>query len=270
MTLKHLHTSNILSPARGRHIIYLYDLLRELVARDIKLRYKGSILGVAWSLLNPLSQLLVFSFIFEYVLPLNIANYSSFLFTGLLAWSWFQAALFAAATVIVDGRSLIRRPGFPAAILPIVSVATNLVHFLLALPVLLAFLLLSGIPLKASVLLLPALIALQAAFTVGLAYFVATFHVTFRDTQHLIGVFLLLFFYLTPIFYDATFVPEQFQSLYHLNPLLHLLDAYRAVLLRGEMPEPEPLLVLACLSTVLLFLGYRVFLRASYRFVEEL
>jgi lipopolysaccharide transport system permease protein len=250
--------------------IYLRDLLRELVARDMKLRYKGSLLGIAWSLLNPLAQLLVFGFIFRFVLPLNIPNYTAFLFSGLLVWSWFQSSLFSATTTIVDGRSLIKRPGFPAAILPVVTVMSNLVHFLLALPVLLLFLVITGVPLHGTILLLPFVILIQGLFILSLAYFLATFHVTFRDTQHLVGVVLLLFFYLTPIFYDASIVPEKYQLIYRLNPILHIMDAYRAILIRGELPATVPMLLLTAVSTILLLLGYRTFINASYAFVEEL
>lgn len=251
-------------------LVYLRDLLWELVTRDMKLRYKGSVLGIAWSLLNPLAQLLVFGLVFSTILPLNIPNYTAFLFSGLLVWSWFQSSLFAATTVIVEGRSLIKRPGFPVALLPVVTVTANLVHFVLALPVLLLFLLLTGLPLHATVLLLPLLIAIQFLLTLSLAYFLAAIHVTFRDTQHLVGVILLLFFYLTPIFYDGSVVPPTFQPVFRLNPLLHLLEAYRAILIEGSLPALVPLGVITAVSAALLLWGFRVFRRASYTFVEEL
>jgi lipopolysaccharide transport system permease protein len=262
--------TRLTAPSYKQYFIYLRDLLYELVVRDMKLRYKGSVLGIAWSLLNPLAQLIVFGFVFRFILPLNIPNYTAFLFSGLLVWSWFQSSLFASATAIVDGRNLIKRPGFPAAILPIVTVTANLIHFLLALPVLLLFLGITGIPLHTTVLFLPLLIVLQFFFTLSLSYTIATFHVTFRDTQHLIGVLLLLFFYLTPIFYNGDVVPAPYQPLYRLNPLLHLLNAYRAILMEGVWPDLWGLGVLAAISAVLLFIGYHIFMRASYSFVEEL
>jgi lipopolysaccharide transport system permease protein len=261
-------TLGFLQPSQ--RLIYLRDLLWELVLRDLKLRYKGSVLGLTWSLLNPLAQLLVFGFVFSTILPLNIPNYTAFLFSGLLVWSWFQSSLFAATTVIVDGRSLIKRPGFPVALLPVVTVMANLVHFVLALPVLLLFLLLTGLPLHGTILLLPLLIAIQFLLTLSIAYFLAAVHVTFRDTQHLVGVFLLLFFYLTPIFYDGSVVPATYQSIYRLNPLLHLLEAYRSILIEGSLPDFGVLGLVTAVSAGLLLLGFRVFRRASYTFVEEL
>ena len=253
-----------------RRWIYLRDLLRELIGRDIKLRYKRSLLGIAWSLINPLAQLLVFSLIFSVVLPLNIPNYTTFLFTGLLAWNWFQTSLYAATGAIVDNRELIRRPGFPVTILPIVTVSTNFIHFLLALPILLVFLLIGGISFRITILALPVIFIVQFLFTLSLSYFVATLHVTFRDTQYLLGIVLLLGFYLSPVFYDVSAIPQGYQALYHLNPMVVLIDAYRQILLRGQLPGALDLLVLSLVSAGLLWLGYRIFIRASAQFAEEL
>jgi lipopolysaccharide transport system permease protein len=254
----------------NRQLIYMRDLLRELVARDLKLRYKRSVLGIAWTLLNPLTELLVLLLIFRVVLPLDIPNYPSFLFTGILTFGWFQSSLLFAANAIVGNRELIRQPGFSPALLPVVTVTTNLIHFLLALPILLIFLLLSDIRLTSAILALPFLITLQFIFTLSLAYLAAAFHVKFRDTQYLLKVMLQFLFYLSPVFYSADDVPARFQSLYRLNPLVFFVDAYRAILIRGEYPDYTPMLTVVAISAGLLILGIAVFKRASYRFVEEL
>ena len=258
------------SRLRDRRAIYLRDLLRELIVRDMKVRYKGSVLGVAWSFMTPLLLLLVFHFIFRLVLSLNIPRYSSFAFSGMLVWGWFQLSLVQAAGAITGSRELIRCPGFPAAILPVVTVATNLIHFLLSFPVLLLFLLLNGTGLSLTILASLLVMVLQFILTLSLAYLVATANVIFRDTQHLLGVLLQLLFFLSPVFYDASTVPARYQPLYRLNPLVHLIDAYRAVLLRGTLPEGLPLLVLGVVAVGLLYVGLKVFTQTSYRFVEEL
>lgn len=253
-----------------RRPLYIYNLLRELVVRDMKLRYKRSVLGIVWSLLNPLFQMLVFVFLFRRVVPLDIPNYPSFVFTGVLPWNWFQAALLLATGAITDNRELIRRPGFPTAILPVVTVTTHLIHFLLALPIPLLFLLLGGGRLTSAILLLPFVIVLQFLLILGLGYLVATFQVTFRDTQHLLGVFFMLLFYLTPVFYDASIIPARYQTFYQLNPMAHLITAYRAILIQGDLPDLRALLAFGVLGGLLLWLGHAVFTRASTRFVEEL
>jgi lipopolysaccharide transport system permease protein len=255
----------------GHRLIYMRDLLRELVGRDMKLRYKRSVLGIAWTLLNPLMQLLVFLFVFNLVLPLNIPHYSSFLFAGILVWNWFQGSLNQSTGTIVDNRELLRRPGFFSPILPIVTVTSHLIHFLLGVPILLLFLLLEGSRLTSAILALPGVMALQFILTLGLAYLVATFHVTFRDTQYLLGVLLNLLFYLTPIFYDASSIPASYRPLYRLNPMLHLVEAYRAILLHGVLPDHlMPLLILGLCATGLLAFSYGTFKLASAHFAEEL
>ena len=250
--------------------VYIRDLLYELVLRDMKLRYKRSILGVAWSLLNPLFQLLVFGFIFNLVLPLNIPNYASFVFIGLLVWTWFDASLMEATSVIVGNPDLIRLPHFPIVILPIVTVTTNLVHFLLALPLLFIILWYSRTPLTPLLFLLPVLIVLQFLFILSLAYVVAAIHVYFRDTRHLLGIALMLAFYLTPIFYDSVFVPEQLRFLYDLNPMVHFVGTYRAIFIQHGEVALRPLLVIGLVAMVLLYGGHRLFQQTSYRFIDEL
>lgn len=250
--------------------IHVRDLLRELIARDLKLRYRRSILGVAWTLLNPLAELLVLLFIFGSVLPLNIPNYAAFLFTGLLVYGWFQSSLNFATTAIVGNRDLIKRPGVPSAILPIVTVASHLVHFLLALPVLFFLLVFSGVGITSAVAALPILIAIEFALILSLAYPVAAIHVWFRDLQYLLRIGLQLLFYLTPVFYESSAIPERFQALYRLNPMVTVVEGYRAVLIHGRLPAPGSLLSVAIASIALLLFGLLMFRRTSHRFADEL
>jgi lipopolysaccharide transport system permease protein len=255
---------------RGRRLVYLWDLLRELVARDMKVKYKRSVLGIAWSLVNPLLHMLVFFLLFRMILTIKISRYSSFTLTGLLVWNWFQSSLSQAASAITGNRELIRRPGFPATILPVVTVTTSLIHFLLALPILMVVLMMGGAELGPTILALPLVLILQFVLTLSLAYLAASANVIFADTQHLIGVLLQLLFFLTPIFYDTSAIPARYYSLYRLNPMVRLLEAYRAVLIGGMQPDWLSLLAPCLLALGLLFVGYRIFIRVSYRFVEEL
>ncbi len=257
-------------PLKRRRVLYIRDVLRELVARDIKLRYKGSVLGMVWSLLIPLAQLGVFYLVFRFVLPMQIPHYASFIFSGLLVWNWFQTSLCEAAGVITNSRELVKRPGFPIIILPIVTVSTNLLHFLLALPILLFVLRMGGTTLEPVVFVLPLVIVLQFIFTLSLAYLAAAINVLFRDTQHLLGIGLQLLFFLTPIFYSIRTIPASYQPFYQLNPMTHLVEAYRAILLQGHAPDWLPLVILSVCALGLLALGFQIFLQMSYRFVEEL
>ena len=253
-----------------QRLVHLRDLLLELVARDMKIRYKRSVLGLSWSLITPLLQLLVFYLLFQAILALPVRRFTSFTLIGLLVWGWFQSSLNQGATAITGNRELIRRPGFPSAILPVVTVTTNFVHFLLALPILLIVLLIDGSNVGLTILTLPFVMILQFALTLSLAFLVAGTNVIFADMQHILVVVLMLLFFMTPIFYDPSTLPEQFQPLYRLNPLALLLEAYRAVLMEGVQPDWLPLMAVCIVAALLLYAGYRFFTHVSYRFVEEL
>ncbi len=264
----------------GRSLVQRFDLLKGLVDREIKLLYNRSFLGIAWMLINPLMQLAVFAFVFGLILPNNsVDNYASFIFSGLLVWGWFQNSLTQATGAIVHNRSLIRQPGFPVAILPVVTVTTGLIHFLLSLPILIIFLLIDGVHFGASVMLLPLLMVLQFGFTVALAYVLAAINVTFRDTQHTLGVLLQMMFYLSGVFYQVNFLPEKYRTIFYLNPMVGLIEAYRHIF--GKIGVEEARLAevvlnwkllggIGLMTVVLLPLGYQVFKRQSERFVEEL
>jgi lipopolysaccharide transport system permease protein len=268
-----LAQNDVLAPIAGLdfgRLIYLRDLVRELVIRDIKLRYKRSMLGVGWSLLVPLSQLLILSFVFRVVVPLNIPDYTLFLFSGLLPWTWFQSSLMAATRVTLDNRELIRQVGFPVRILPVITVTSQLVHFLLALPLLLLFVWLERGSLTGAILVLPLVVGLQFVLILSIAYLVAPLQAIFHDTEHLLGIFLMLLFYLTPVFYNPTAIPARYAWVFNLNPLVPLLDAYRQVLVHGELPAAMPLLVLGGVSAMLFAAGIRGYMCFHYRFVQEL
>jgi len=151
----------MLNSSGTRRAFYLVDLARELVVRDIKLRYKRSVLGIGWSLLNPLLQFLVFYAVFRWIIPVNVPDFAIFLLIGILAWNWFQSSLISGCVAITDNASLIRQPGFPAAILPAIAVATNLMNFFLALPVLAVALLITGHPVTAALTVFPIVIAIR-------------------------------------------------------------------------------------------------------------
>lgn len=253
-----------------RAAIHRRDLFRELVVRDLKVRYNKSVLGFALSLITPLFQLLVFNFLFRRVVPLGIPKYPLFALSGILVWTWFQSSLVAAAGSVTSSRELVRRPGFPAAVLPVVAVGANLVHFVLELPVLFSAVWLSGVGINAALLLLPAIILLQFALTLGLGYLAAVANVLFRDTQALLIIALQLLFFLTPLFYDASGVPSKYQRIYQLNPMAHLVSAYRAALIGSAAPDWGALAWIGLGSAALVAAGLWIFSRVGPRFAEEL
>lgn len=264
-----------LATAAARHVPWRkwrhwFELLRELIVRDMKVMYKRTVFGIAWSLILPLIQLAIFYFLFRVVFSLSIRNYSLFTFCGILAWNWFSTSINQGVGVILGSRELLRQPGFPMPILPVVALSVNLINFLTAMLLLLFVLVLTGKAPTANALALPLVMVVQFAFTLGLIYFLAALNVIFRDTQQIIGVLLQLAFFMTPIFYDVATVPERFRSLYLLNPMARIVTAYRSLLMHGDPPDWLPLAAIGILSLGLVVMSLKFFEKTSYRFVEEL
>ncbi len=248
---------------------YSWDLITHLVAREFRLRYRQATLGWIWALASPLARLTVLTFLFTRVVPLGIENYGVFVFTGLIAWQWFSSGLMSATTSAVDRRELLFRPGVPRAVVPIVSVLTNGLDYLVALPVLALFILLGdGIPLTA--LALPVILLFQVLLTLGLGFMLCTANVYFRDVHLFVNVATLLGWYLTPVFYQARAVPDSFEWVLRINPMAQLLNAYRAVLIDGRLPEAKSFLILATACVAVFFVGLSIYRRKSPLFVDEL
>ena len=254
-------------PRRWR---YMRDVLHVLVARDFKLRYKRSLLGIGWSLMVPLAQLAVMSVVFNRIIALHIPHYTTFLFTGILPWTWLQGSLMLGAMAVTDNPDLVKQVGFPVTLLPATTVFSQLLHFLLALPILAFFLLTDGYHASASLAALPLVILVQFLLILSLAYIVAALQVKFRDTQYLLGIALFLMFYLTPIFWDDSSISAPYRAVVRLNPLSVILDAYRATLIHGQWPDVVPMLSVAAAATVALAGALAIFRIARDRFVEEL
>jgi lipopolysaccharide transport system permease protein len=248
---------------------YSWDLVTHLVGREFRLRYRRALLGWLWAVGSPLARLAILTYVFTRVLPLGIDNYPLFVFTGLIAWQWFSGGITAATTSAVDRRDLLLRPGLPRAAVPIVSVLTDGLDYLASVPVLLLFLLLGdGIPLTAFAL--PVILFVQFLLTVGLGFALCAANVYVRDVNLLVGIGTLLGWYVTPVFYQASAVPEDYRFVLVLNPMAHLLNAYRAVLIERQMPDAGSFLVLIASCTVIFIAGYLIYRRASPLFVDEL
>jgi lipopolysaccharide transport system permease protein len=252
-----------------KRLTVLRDLTIQLVLRDIKLRFRRTAIGVIWLFVFPLVQILVLNFIFTVVLPTRIGRYSVFVAIGVLVWTWFQTSLVMATTAITGNRELVRRPGLPVAVLPVTTVATNMVLLVLAAPAIAGLVWYSGGHVGISALFIPLAMAVQFVLTLGIAFVVASMNVTFRDTQNAVPLFLLLAFFVSPVFYDVSNVPTQYRALYDLNPFVVLLDAYRAPFMDAT-PNLLPLAELAVTAAFVGLLGHLIFRRASRRFAEEI
>ena len=250
-------------------------VLRELVRRDLQGRYAGSALGFAWSFVQPLWQLALFTFVFAVVLKVPLVgerapNFAVFLFAGLLPWIAFNETVQRATSAILDNATLVKRLSFPSEILIVALALSTLVHQGIAAAVFAAILAVRGelfwpgLP-----LLLPALAA-QLALTLGLSLLVSALQVFLRDTAQLVGIVLGAWFYLTPIVYPLGLVPEPLRRLVELNPLAGLVGLYRSAFLGSGLPSRSGLLALALAAAALLAAGATVFRRLRVRFPDEI
>jgi homopolymeric O-antigen transport system permease protein len=248
-------------------------LIQSLVARELKARYRGSVLGFVWSFINPLLLLSIYSFVFTTVMRNDNAQtrpYAVFMFCGLLPWTWFSASLTDAASSLITGGNLIKKVLFPAEVLPIVSVLSNMVHFALGLIILAVFMILfRHFPNPAALPWFPVVVAVQLVFTLGLALALSALSVHFRDIRDLLANVLTLWFFATPIIYPY-FMPtvDRFLWLFRLNPFYHLAVSYQEILFFDQFGHARSLLLLGALSIVVFLAGYWLFDRLRDSFAE--
>ena len=267
-----------------REIFRYRALIQTLVSRELKARYRGSVLGFLWSLLNPFFLMLVYWLVFSIYMRFGMKNYHVFLFCGLLPWVWFSSSLLEGCNSIISGSNLVKKVLFPAEILPIVVILSNLLHFILALPILLIFLFSSGISLGWNILGFPIVVAVQLLFSISIVLLLAAFSVHYRDIQQILANLVTLWFFLSPIIYPLTGLPEgakNYMILMNMNPMLHIMVGYHRVFLQhmedgsGTFPYNLPLpwagLGLVTLFSILLFmLSYRIFCHFKVSFSEEI
>ena len=242
-------------------------LMKQLVARDFKTKYKRSVLGVLWSFLNPLLTMLVQYIVFSTLFKSDIANFPVYLLTGIVCFSFFSEATSMSLTSIVGNASLITKVYVPKYIYPLTRVMSSTINFALSLVPLLMVLLITRTPIRPSLLLLPVGVGCLFALSLGIGMLLAAMMVFFRDTQFLWGVVSMLWMYATPIFYPESIIPSHFMTLYKMNPLYHIIRFIRIVLMDGVSPEPKAYLLAIVASVIPLLIGAAVFKKTQDRFV---
>jgi lipopolysaccharide transport system permease protein len=250
-------------------------LIQTLVVRDLKARYRGSVLGFFWSFFNPALLLFIYTFVFTKVLPSShppdMEPFALFMFCGILPWTWFSSSLLESSNTLIAGGNLIKKVLFPAEVLPIVTVLANMVHFFLGLPILAAFVIYYQRPVDTIELLwFPVIVLVQLVLTLGLAMFLSALTVHFRDLKDLLGNILTLWFFATPIIYSIEMAPPDMRWWLNLNPMTHLMRSYQEVLFfEGPLGHQKWLAALGVASVVVFLGGYFVFDRLRDSFAEE-
>ncbi len=249
-------------------------LLGLMVRRDCIGRYKGSLLGLLWPLINPLGHLLLYTFLFSIVLKVKFgasgstSNFALYLMAGLLPWGAFAEALARSSTVILEHPNLVKRVVFPLQILPLVTVLSALVTEAIAFLILLAGVLLYNHGLPPSLFFLPLIITSQILLTAGISWFVASLSVYIRDIRHLMALGLSAWMYGTPIVYPATALPEKIQFILWLNPMAGIVMDYRRVVLEGLAPDWQHYGVYTAVALVVCIIGFSFFEATKKSFAD--
>lgn len=255
-----------------RLILRYRHAIRNIAVRDLKVRYSNSALGIVWSFFNPLLMTLVYTVVFTFMLrDSGVPKYPVYILAGLLPWNFFNLATLGAISAVTANSPLISRLYFPREILPISIVASNAINFLIALVLLFAFIVIYRVPLTLYVLWLPILLLIQIILSIGVALFLSAIHVFFRDTQQIMEVLLLAWFFVTPILYPLERIREATRPfVLLLNPLAALIVNYRNILYAGAPPNLGVLAATFVEALLALIVGFAIFHRLSPAFAEEL
>jgi lipopolysaccharide transport system permease protein len=254
-------------PETVRHYL---DVIAVLAQKDFKVRYRNSVLGFLWSLLNPFATMVILTLVFSYLLPVGIPNYAAWLLVGLLVWRFFQIGTAQGLTSIVQNAPLISNVYMPRYLIVLSNNLANLLgaslEFLAVLPLLLVL----GVNLTAYVVLLPSILIAEFSLILALSLSLSPLNLKYRDLDQIWGLVLQLGFFLSPVFYDASRIPERFQFVYSLNPVTALIQSTRSIFLDHHLPSLFECTVILGSTIILLFIGFAIFRHFEPRFAEEL
>lgn len=262
---------------RMKELLRHRQLILTLVSRELKARYRGTVLGFFWSFVNPLLLMVVYTIVFGFIVggarvsgfENNKLMYSLFLFNGILPWTWFSSSLLESSNVLMIHGAMIKKIKFPIEVLPIMVVLTNMVHFILSIPILVLFFVIFGKGLTWWVLFLPVSLAVQFVFTLGLSFLISALTVHFRDIKDILSNLITLWFFATPIIYTYKTVPHALQVVLDFNPMTHLIESYHFAFFYGSLPHWKRMSVTVVAGLFFFFLGYLIFDKLRDTFVEE-
>jgi len=253
---------------------YYRNLIWSFVVRDLQGRYVGSTMGLFWSLINPIMTLLLYLYVFSVILKVkfgqngSLSDFALYLFCGMLPWLAFQETVIRSTNSIVDNANLIKKFMFPSKILTVYLSISSLVNELIGLVVLIIAIIVITHKISYFIFFLPLIIIFQLIFTLGLGWIFACINVFFRDTAHLIGVIMMVWMFLTPIFYPESMIPQEFQLIIKINPMAYLVRAYRDILLNNKLPYISDILTFMVISIIVFFGGYYLFKKTQHQFSD--
>ena len=246
------------------------ELLKTNVKKDIRGKYKASFLGVLWSFINPLLQVLVYAIVFPYIMRVQTDNYLIFLICGIIPWTWFTYSISNGTTSITNNSNLIKKVYFPREILPISVVTSGLINFLISCIIILIFVLLGGLGISWHLIFLPFIALIQYIVTLAAILLLSAINVYVKDVEYIVVFIINMLFYATPILYSTEMFSGWITWLFKLNPLSHLISAYRDIFYLHQVPQIPSLLILLGIGILLLVVCYKIFNKLEKRFAEEI
>ena len=251
--------------------LYNYrELLKTNIKKEIRGKYKGSWLGIVWTFLNPLLQLLVYSFVFPFILRVNVEHYTIFMIVALMPWNFFTVAVQQGCGCIVANEGILKKVYFPREILPVSIVTSTLVNFFITCIIMFLFIIFGGVGITWHLLLFPLIVLIQYVITLALVFILSAIVVFVRDIDHFVSIVLMLAFYITPIIYTPNMLPDKYQWAITFNPMAQIIGAYRDILYYHQMPNMLSLVIVALASIIFLGVGYMIFKKLERNCVEEL
>ncbi|MBP3297995.1 MAG: ABC transporter permease [Lachnospiraceae bacterium] len=252
--------------------IYDYrEMIFSLVRRDLRGRYKGTVLGFLWTFINPLLQLAVYTLVFSTILRMGIDKYYIFLFVALIPWIFFSGTIVGGCEVILGATNMVKKIYFPREVLPLAYTISSFVNMLFSFIVVFAVLIFTGYGLNpAALLYLPIIMIIEFVLALGMALLFSALTVYLRDLQHILGIVMMAWQFLTPIMYSEDMIPDKFMGIWRLNPMTSVITAYRDILYYKQVPHINTLLEATVLGVLLLVIGEAVFRLLQRNFAEEL
>ena len=250
-----------------RDSIRYRELIWALALKELKIRYKRSVLGFLWALLNPLLLMIITTLVFSTLLKMSVSHYAIFVLSMILPWTFFAQSLSYATESVVGNGELIKKVRVAKIVFPLAAVASNMINLLLSLIPLLLIVLVMGHPLHVTWLYLPVPLLALTIFTIGATFFFAAANVYYRDVAHILQVILQIWFYITPILYDVNLFPAHYRWIFKLNPLGFVMNGFRLSVYWGMLPSAQSILASFVCAFLALFIGLAVFRRYQDQFV---
>lgn len=250
--------------------LYKYrELLKSNVKKEIRGKYKASFLGILWSFINPLLQTVVYTIVFSLIMRNTMENYLIFVITGIIPWNFFITVISQGTNTILVNGGIVKKVYFPREILPISITTSGLVNFFISCIIIMVFTIASGVGISWLIIFIPLVALIQYIFTLGIIFILSAVDVYIRDTEYIVNFILNMAFYATPVLYNTDMF-ENYEWILNLNPLTHILNGYRDIFYYQQLPNFQTLGIIALLSVVLCFVGYKIFKKLERGFAEEL